>query len=73
MSVRRTSTSGKKKKRPPTPARREPAATAGPEDEEDYSELEKKAAAMYGVDIEAERRLEQREPTEMRSVVQGGE
>jgi hypothetical protein len=34
-------------------------------DEEDYSELEKKAAAMYGLDIEAERRLMQREPTEM--------
>jgi hypothetical protein len=60
----------KKKKRRPTPARRcEPAATAGPEDEEDYSELEKKAAAMYGVDIEAERRLSKPRPSAYRAAV----
>jgi hypothetical protein len=29
-----------------------------PEDEQDHSELEKKAAAMYGFDIEADRRLD---------------
>ena len=33
-------------------------AVTRPEDEQDYSELEKKAAAMYGFDIEADRRLD---------------
>jgi hypothetical protein len=36
----------------------EPPATAGPEDEEDYTEEEKAALLKYGLDIDAERRRE---------------
>ena len=40
--------SGKKKKRPPTP----------PERPKDEKELERAAALMYGIDLEADRRLD---------------
>jgi hypothetical protein len=48
----------------------EPASPAATEDltdeEEEYSEEEKKVLLKYGLDIDAERRLMEREPTEMR-------
>jgi hypothetical protein len=48
--------SKKQKKQPPQKC--STVAVTRPEDEQDHSELEKKAAAMYGFDIEADRRLD---------------
>jgi hypothetical protein len=53
MSVRK---SKKQKKQPPQKC--STVAVTHPEDEQDHSELEKKAAAMYGFDIEGDRRLD---------------
>jgi hypothetical protein len=52
MSVRKS----KKQKNQP-PQKCSTVAVTRLEDEQDHSELEKKAAAMYGFDIEADRRL----------------